>query len=328
MIKSVVIDCDPGIDDTVAILFALGSKALDVRAITAVSGNLQADRCADNALKILDLAGAADIPVARGPLKPLVRPYPRDPFFHGSDGLAERMLPPSARTLDSRFAPDLILDTVNERPGEVTILALGPLTNVALALIKDPHLPQKVAELIIIGGAFGFHSAGATRATGDNPASEWNIYVDPEAAQLVFAAGFNLTAIGLDVAAHPDINLSGPHREALKAAGTEAAGFLLDVTAFVERRGFKSYCGLIDSLAVALAIKPSLFTVEDIAVAVETASELSRGQTIVDRRDHFRWDTLSTIKAASAVDAPGFFDLLTTSLCHASQSAIGETTDA
>jgi purine nucleosidase/pyrimidine-specific ribonucleoside hydrolase len=297
-------------DDAVALLFALANGALDVRAITTVSGNLTADRCAANALRVLDLANAPNMPVAQGPLKPLVRPYPRDPFSHGSDGLAERNLPDSERELEGRFAPDLILETAEAQGGELTLIALGPLTNVALALIKDPELPKKIKELIIIGGSFGFHTAGATRATGDNPASEWNIYVDPEAAALVFAAGFNLTAIGLDVAAHPDVALNESHRARLRAASTPAALFLLDVTDFVERRGFRSYCGLIDSLAIAAAIDPSILTLETVAVAVETESSLSRGQTVVDRRDHFRRDDLPLINAASAFNPAAYFNLL------------------
>ena len=136
--------------------------------------------------------------------------------------------------------------------------------------------------------------------------------------------------IGLPTIYNNDGNAAAlyAHRQQLQMAGTEATRFLLDVTAFVERRGFKSYCGLIDSLAVAAAIDPSLFTREDVAVAVETTSELSRGQTIVDRRDHFRWQTLPTIKAASAVDTSTFFDLLTDSLCGTVQNARREASHA
>lgn len=312
--KPVLIDCDPGIDDSVGILFALGSGVLDVKAITTVSGNLTADRCSDNARRVLDLAGAADIPVAQGPLKPLVRPYPRDPFSHGDDGLAELGIAPSARPLDRRFAADLILDMAEAHPGELTVLALGPLTNLALATIKDPDLPKKIKQVIIIGGSFGFHSVGTTRATGDNPASEWNIYVDPEAAQIVFEAGFNLTAVGLDVATHPSIELSAENRQELVRAANPRADFLLGVVDFVERRGFRSYCGLIDSLAVAAAIDPDVIVTEDVSVAIETQSGLSLGQTVVDRRDHFRWTHLPTIAAAREVNSARFFELLLASL--------------
>lgn len=316
-----LIDCDPGIDDSVAILFALGSGVLDVKAVTTVSGNLTADICAQNACRILDLANRKDIPVAAGPLKPLVRPYPRDPFSHGSDGLGELDLPQPSRGPEDIFAPDLIIREADRHNGELALLALGPLTNIALALIKDPLLPRKIKRLVIIGGSYGFQSNGSTRATGDNPASEWNIYVDPEAAKLVFEAGFNLSAVGLDVATHPSVELSSEHRATLAAASNDQSRFLLGVVDFVERRGFRSYCGLIDSLAVATAIDDSVLTYETVAVGIETSSPLSLGQTIVDRRDHFRWSTLPSVEAASEVDAERFFALLIPAIASPARNA-------
>lgn len=308
--KPLLIDCDPGIDDAVAIAFALGRKVFDLLAITTVSGNLTADHCSRNARQILDLIGAPNIPVSQGPLRPLVRPYPRDPFFHGDNGLADLTLPPSQRPLDPRFAADVIIDAANRYPGTLEIAALGPLTNLALATIKDPELPNKVGKLSIIGGAFGFQSYGTSRATGDNPASEWNIYVDPEAAQIVFDAGFPLTAIGLDVATHPRLTLDARQRSVLQNAGLPAADFLLGVLDFVERRGFGAYCGLIDSMAIAHLIDPALFSCETIRVAIERQSSLSAGQTIVERRENFAWDGLATISAASDANFARITDLL------------------
>ena len=317
--KRTFVDCDPGIDDAVALLLALASPELDIVGIGCVSGNLTADRCAANALRILDLARAADVPVSAGPLKPLVRPYPRDPFSHGADGLAELGLPNSGRSLDPRFAADLLLDASQDGP--LTLIALGPLTNVALAVIKDPSLPGRVERLICIGGAFGFHATGSTRATGDNPTSEWNFYVDPEAANIVLDAGFDLTAIGLDVATHPDVELSAAHRARLSEAGTPQADFLLGVTDFVERRGFRSYCGLIDAIAVACAIDPDLLETERIGCRVATEGALTRGQSVVDRRDHFRRDDLPLIKAASIIASHAFLDLLVGRLSRAPEIA-------
>ncbi len=308
--KNVIIDTDPGIDDAVAIMFALGSGQLDVKAITAVSGNLQADRAAANARKILTLVGADGIPVARGPQTPLRRPYPRDPFSHGDDGLGNLGLPESPLEEDPRPAHQVIVDLVDRHAGDMTLIGLGPLTNIALAVQADPSLPQKVSELIITGGSYGFNATGAERATGDNPASEWNIYVDPEAAKIVFEAGFNLLAIGLDVATHPKIDLSAADRERLSASPKKAAWFLSGVCRFVEDRGFDSYCGLIDSLAVAAALDRGLFATEHIRVGIETKGELTLGETVVDRRKHFAWDHLPTIEAASDVDRDRFFALL------------------
>lgn len=308
--RAILIDCDPGIDDSVAIALAHASPELDIRAITTVSGNLTADTCAENARRILDLIEGPDVPVARGPLKPLVRPYPRDPFSHGGDGLADLGLPETSRTMDPRFAPDVILQAAAEADGKLTLLCLGPLTNLALAVIKDPDLPKKVDKVIAIAGSFGFHSAGSTRATGDNPASEWNVYVDPEAAEIVFAAGFDLYAVGLDVATHPSVELTAEHRTRLATSDKAAAKFLLGVTDFVERRGFKSYCGLIDGIATAALLDPDILTFEEVSVLIETNSPITLGQTIVDRRENFRWTDLPRIRAASAINADRYLDLL------------------
>lgn len=328
--KNVLIDCDPGIDDAVALLYALNHPTLSIRAITTVSGNLLSDACSLNARKILhlsNLAKARHIPVARGPLKPLVRPHPRDPFSHGSDGLGDLgLVDVGGLDEDGKFAADLIVETVDQFQAVVsdgaveglTILCLGPLTNLALATMKDPDLPQKVAEVIFIGGSFGFNTAGAIRATGDNPVSEWNVYVDPEAASLVFNADFNLTALGLDVVTLPSIELSPEHRRKLRDAGPEspAARFLLDVLGFAESREFDSWCCLIDSLAVAVAIDSSVVELEEIKVAVETQSSLSLGQTIVDRRERpdFQWTNVPKVKAAKAVDADRFLGSLVEAL--------------
>ena len=308
--KKVIIDTDPGIDDAVAIMFALGSGRLDVLALTAVSGNLPADAAAANARKILSLIGANTIPVAKGPQAPLIRPYPRDPFFHGDDGLANLGILPSPLPEDPRPAYEVIVDLVNRYPGEVTILGLGPLTNLALAVQADPTLPHKVDELIIIGGSYGLHTAGTRRATGDNPVSEWNVYVDPDAAKIVFEAGFKLLAIGLDVATHPKIDLSAAHRERLAASTSKSGWFLNGICRFVEERGFGSYCGLIDALAVAAALDRSLFSTVHLKVGIETKGELTLGETVVDRREHFRWDHLPTVEVTSDVDSERFFALL------------------
>jgi inosine-uridine nucleoside N-ribohydrolase len=304
------IDCDTGMDDAVALMLALAAPQIDLRSISSVSGNLSANICAANSLRILDLVNAPAIAVTAGPQKPLVRPYPRDPFSHGKDGLADLDLPASGRDLDPRFSPDAIIEAANAAGGALTLICLGPLTNLALACIKDPALPHKIASVVIIGGAFGFHSAGSTRATGDNPASEWNIYVDPEAAEIVFAAGFNLFAVGLDVATHPDVELTPAHRATLAASSKPAARFLIGVTDFVERRGFRSYCGLIDGIAVACLLDPEILEFETVSVAVETTSALSRGQTLADRRENFRWSDLPQIHAAATIDAQRYLSLL------------------
>jgi inosine-uridine nucleoside N-ribohydrolase len=325
--KNVLIDCDPGIDDSVALLFALSNSNLAIKAITTVSGNLLAPTCASNLRKILHLSNnstVSQIPTATGPPKPLVRPYPRDPFSHGTDGLADLGLKDEGELLDCGiFAPDLIIQIADkfaksDSESGLTILCLGPLTNLALAAIKDPSLSSKVADVLFIGGSFGFHSTGTVRATGDNPVSEWNVYVDPEAANLVFAAGFKLTALGLDIVTHPDLELSTTHLELLGKSseeGNSSAKFLLDVVAFASEKGFASWCCLIDSVAIAVAIDATIVKTEGIRVLVETQSLLSLGQTIVDRRERKEhqtgiWVDLPVIRAACDIDAGRFLDLL------------------
>jgi purine nucleosidase/pyrimidine-specific ribonucleoside hydrolase len=310
----VIIDCDPGIDDALALILAIKSRKLQIEAITTMSGNLTADRCRKNVLKVLELLKVDSIPVGQGSLKPLVRDFPSDPFSHGADGLGNTDLPEPQSLASPYFAPELIVETVNRYPNELTLIVTGPLTNIALALMKDPDLPKKVRQIIIIGGAFGFNRSAALNATGDNPVSEWNIYVDPEAARLVFHSGVKLTAIGLDVATHSDINFRDSDIERLKASQNPEAKFVLDLVQFSAGRGFQSYTVLIDSTAIAAAINPDLIKVRQIHVDVETRGELTRGQTVADIRDNFRWTHLPAIDAAYDADFPAFREFVVSTL--------------
>jgi purine nucleosidase/pyrimidine-specific ribonucleoside hydrolase len=310
----VLIDTDPGMDDALAIALAHNSPALTIVAMTAVTGNLPSDRTAENLFRVLDLLNAPELPVARGALVPLGGDYPSDPFSHGSDGLADANLPASSRILDARGAAQLIVDTVNSYAGDITICALGPLTNIAEALTLDPELPSKVSQLTIIGGAFGATPYAWSQATGDNPVSEWNVFVDPEAAKIVFNAGFRMLAVGLDVATHPDINFRPADLDRLRASPKPEARFAVRVVDFVERRGYQSYCSLIDSAAIASVIDPSLVTTETVHCDVETEGRLTRGMTVVDRRNHHRWEDLPQIEIAVGFDYDRFLDLVTENL--------------
>ncbi len=312
--KNVLIDTDPGMDDALAIALAVKSAELEVRAITAVTGNLPSDRTAANALKVLDLLEAPPVPVAQGPLLPSSGAYPSDPFSHGSDGLAESHLPDSPRALDPRPAAQLIVDTVDAHAGDIVLCGLGPLTNIAAALELDPDLPRKVERLIIIGGSFGETPYAWSQATGDNPVSEWNVFVDPEAARTVFAAGFDLLAIGLDVATHPAINFGAGHLAALRASANPEAVLAARIVDFVNGRGYQSYCSLIDSVAVAAVIDPTLVTTTAVHCGVAVDDPLTRGMTVVDRRAHHRWTQLPLITIASDVDYERFLSLVTTEL--------------
>lgn len=309
--KNLLIDTDPGMDDALAIVLALRSRELRTLAVTAATGNLPSDRTAANALRVLDLLGRDDIPVGQGPLLPLDGDYPLDPFSHGSDGLAESHFPASTRALDPRPAPQLIVETVDAHAGDISIAALAPLTNLALALELDPQLPAKVSELVLIGGSFGLTPYAWSQATGDNAVSEWNIFVDPEAAHRVFNAGFNLTAVGLDIATHPRINFREPDLDRLRAASTPEAALAVRIVEYVHGRGYQSYCSLIDSVAVAAVIDPTLVESVELRCGVERRGELTRGMTVVERRAHHGRTDLPLIRAVCALDFDRFLDLVT-----------------
>lgn len=308
--KKLVIDTDPGIDDALALISALKCPGLDVVAVTAVTGNLTSERTEENVRKILELMRATHLPVAQGPLTPLDRPLPHDPFSHGDNGLANIDLPEPVMPLDHRSAAELIVDTVNTVSGPISIAGLGPLTNIALALDIDPDLPSKVAELTILGGAFGFTPFAWSQATGDNPVSEWNIYVDPEAADRVFRAGFRLTAVGLDVATHPNINLNEERLARINGCDLPEAHFAAETFKFVRSRRYQSYCALIDTLVIAALAHPELVSTREITCTVETQGYATRGMTVTDVRSHHQWNDIQKIRAADDVRFEAFLDFL------------------
>jgi purine nucleosidase/pyrimidine-specific ribonucleoside hydrolase len=308
--KNVLIDCDPGMDDSLALILALKSPKLAVKAITTVSGNYHVDVTSRNALRTVELINAAGIPVARGLDKPLVRDLPKDPFSHGEDGQGENFLPEPQIGLCEEHAVDLIIRTIKENAGNIQILALGPLTNIAAALLKAPEIKSMLIEIIAIAGAFGLNKYANTNATGDSPQSEWNVFVDPEAADLVFRSGVKVTAIGLDVATHFDVNFSEAEIDQLSNSPNSEAAFLLQMLRFVTNRGFQSYCVLIDSMAVAAAIEPTLVSLITAKVGVETKGELTLGMTVMDTRHHFQWANLPDIQIAYEADYQRFLTLV------------------
>ena len=189
--KPVIIDADPGTDDAMAILLALNSPELDVKAITVVPGNVTAEAGLENALRLVALAGRCDIPVSGGAQHPLKQKLITAEFWHGRNGLADIELPASKCRADPRFGPDLIIELVHKHPHQITLVPIGPETNIALALSKDPSIAGLVKDVVIMGGSI---SGGNVNAV-----AEANIYGDPEAAQIVFNAGWPITMVGLDV---------------------------------------------------------------------------------------------------------------------------------
>ncbi len=189
--KKIIFDTDPGTDDALALMLALNSPELDVRAITVVPGNVTATQGLENALRMVSLAKRCDIPVAAGAQHPLFQKLITAEFWHGKNGLANIELPASNCKKDARFGPDLIIEMIHAAPHEITLVPVGPLTNIALAVEKDPSIVPLVKEVIIMGGSI--------KGGNVNASAEANIYNDPEAAQIVFQAGWPLTMVGLDV---------------------------------------------------------------------------------------------------------------------------------
>ena len=285
--KKVIIDTDPGVDDAAAIFLALASPELAVEALTTIYGNGPVGTCTDNALRILQAANRLDIPVYQGVGQPLLRePTPGwASAIHGSDALGDVgfPLPPNyAELRNRRHAVPEIIDRVMAAPGEITFLALGRMTNIALALSIEPRLAQAVAEIIVMGGAV---------ATPGNvsPVATANLHEDPEAAAILYASGAPLVQVGLD--ACDRVTFSQAQVEQVSRADTPTTRLLAAATPYLQN-SYRSR-GLLaeeqgirynDVPSVAYAIDSSLFVREKMYVAIETQSALSRGQTLADRR--------------------------------------------
>lgn len=274
--QKVIIDTDPGVDDAFAILLALNSPELKVEALTVVPGNVDGRQGLENALKIVSLAGRCDVIVAGGAKHPLNQKLITAQYWHGPNGLAGVELPASKCKADSRFGPDLIIELVHQFPHEITLVPVGPLTNIALAVSKDPSIVPLVKNIVIMGGSI----------TGGNVngAAEANIYNDPEAASIVFSAGWVVTMIGSDVGERTLITRKEVAQ--FQAAHGPQSDFIAKLADFYLTRSEKSgYQGaaMYDPLAVATAIDPSLVTLKDMHVDVETKGEFTRGETVANR---------------------------------------------
>ncbi len=308
--KKIILDCDPGMDDSMAIVMACKSPDIEVMAITTVNGNYPVDVTCANARKVLELLGRTDIPVGRGLAKPIIREAPKDPFTHGKDGQAEANLPEPTLPLSDKDGVDLIIDIVKANPGEISLVVTGPMSNIALAMIKAPEIKEMIPEIIAISGSFGLNKYAFLNATGDTPQSEWNVYVDPEAADIVYNSGVKLVALGLDVATHFDVDFSDEDIKNLETSKNKEAAFLLNAIRFINGKGFDAYCTVIDCMAVAYAIDPTLVETISAHVGVETKDGLTLGMTVIDRRHHFVWEHLPLIQVGSSADCGRFLKLI------------------
>jgi inosine-uridine nucleoside N-ribohydrolase len=274
--RRVIIDTDPGTDDAMAIILALNSPELKVEALTVVPGNVDGRQGLENALKIVSLAGRCDVAVAGGAQHPLNQKLITAQFWHGKNGLADVELPASKCKKDPRFGPDLIIEMVHEYPHEITLIPVGPLTNIALAVSKDPSIASLVKDIVIMGGSI----------TGGNVngAAEANIYNDPEAAQIVFNAGWMVTMVGSDVGERTLITRK--YLAELQSSHGPQSDFITKIADFYLTRSEKSgYSGaaMYDPLAVGIALDATLGTLKEMHVDIETKGEFTRGETVANR---------------------------------------------
>ncbi|PJE37273.1 nucleoside hydrolase [Pseudooceanicola lipolyticus] len=309
--RKIIIDTDPGQDDAVAILLALASPdEIEVLGITAVAGNVPLALTARNARIICELAGRPDMPVFAGCDRPLKRPLVTAEHVHGKTGLDGPDLPEPTMPLADGHAVDFIIDCLRSNaPGSVTLCPLGPLTNIATALQKAPDIAARIGQIVLMGGAY-FEVGNIT------PAAEFNIYVDPEAADIVFKSGVPLVVMPLDVT-HQAL-VTSARNDAFRAIGTPVGLAVAQMTDFFERFDKEKYgslgAPLHDPCVTAYLIDPELFTGRHINVEIETGSDLTLGMTVADW-----WGV--TDRAANAtfmggIDADGFFSLLTERLAR------------
>jgi purine nucleosidase len=274
--RQVIIDTDPGTDDAIAIMLALNSSELAVRALTVVAGNVPAPQGLDNALRLASLAHRCDLAVAIGAQRPLDGILTTAELYHGKNGLGDVQLPPSTCAADKRWAPDLIVELLHAAPHEITLITLGPLTNIALALSKDPSIVPLVKEVIMMGGAVSGGNA--------SPAAEFNVYVDPEAAKTVFEAGWPLTMVGLDVGDRT--LLTRTHLAVLAHQHGPMAQLVFDVGTFLLQRADRAGrtgASMYDPLAIGVAIDRTLVQAVPMHVDVETTGRVTRGETVTNR---------------------------------------------
>jgi purine nucleosidase len=325
-----IVDCDTGIDDSLALLYAAASSECELVAVTCTAGNVDARQVAENTRAVLELAGRADVEVAIGRETPLARKLVTTPETHGPKGIGYATLLPARMPLSPRFSPDLIVEEARRRPGELTLVTLAPLTNVALAVLREPELPRLLRGVVIMGGSY--RSPGNTA-----PTTEWNVNVDPEAAKIVFetwaaeeAAGAPPTesrasnarpiALGLDVTERA--KMQPEHLAALAAlAGCQPDGarpeggvnpivrYLADALRFYmefHSRNDHFYGAFIhDPLALAAALDPTLVRTEAVTVDVELGGRLTTGETVTDWRRV--WGRPPNVDVAVEADIDRFF---------------------
>ncbi len=303
--KHIILDTDPGVDDALAFMLVFNSPELSVEAVTTVVGNVSHEKGHRNARQLLEFLGRTDVPVCRGAEKPLLRETRHAEGFHGNTGLGDAVLPEPRMRSDARNATQVIHQKAEELGKDLTLVAIGPLTNVAAALISDPTLAETVNGLVIMGGAFNLTPYGLGNA---NAVAEFNVWHDPEAARIVFNSGIPMVCAGLDTTTHPDYRMSQTMFEEIKARDTRKSRLVADLCGGLVRR-FNGF-SLHDPMAVAYVVDATMFRTEKYKVNVETQGELTRGMTVVDRRRYHRANDNPNAEIIVEVDANRFHRLI------------------
>jgi len=309
--RPIILDCDPGQDDAVALLLAMASpEELDIRGITCVAGNVPLSLTQANARRIVELAGRTGIPVAAGCARPMMRPLVTAEHVHGATGLDGCDLPPPALALDPRHAVDFIVSECLAAGADgITLCPTGPLTNIATAIVKVPEILPNIAGIVLMGGA-------AMTPGNTTPSAEFNIYVDPHAAHVVFECGRPIVMHPLDVT-HKAITT--PERlEAIRAIGTRVSDAVAGMLAFYDRFDMDRYGmpggPLHDPCVIAFLLRPELFSGRRARVRIETRSELTMGRTVVDWWG-IEGDAPNAL-VVNEIDADGFYAMLTERLAR------------
>ena len=297
MSTTIILDCDPGIDDALAIAFAAGHPEIELAGITTVAGNVGLAKTTANALAVASFVGAASVPVTAGCAAPLLRPARHAGHVHGESGLGSAVLPRPARQAASGHAIDFIISAIAAAPGEITLVATGPLTNVALALCREPRLASWVRDFVIMGGSAGRGNV--------NHAAEFNIWADPEAAAVVFAAGWTVRMLGLDVTLRA--RATAALQERMRSFGVLGSELLLPALArYADSHNSPGEPPVHDVCAVVSVAEPSVFGYTPALVQVETTGKLTSGMTVTD----FSTSVIPNALVATEIDVDRFWELV------------------